>query len=77
MMSILKPTDVGAHLFRVKGELENVLRSVKAWRASGIENNGVVPISVLPLEAKLEASITEIDKMINLVSQIKMPKKKK
>jgi hypothetical protein len=74
---VLKPTDVGAYLFRVKGELENMLRSVKAWRASGVDGSGVVPISVLPLESKLESSIAEIDKMINLVSQIKPTRKKK
>jgi len=74
---VLKPTDVGAYLFRVKGELENMLRSVKTWRISGVDGNGVVPISVLSLESKLESSITEVDKMINLVSQIKSTRKKK
>jgi len=74
---ILKPTDVGAYLFRVKGELENILASVKAWRALGVEGNGVVPIAALPLEAKLEATLTEIDAMINIVSQIKAGRKKK
>ena len=77
MGPILKPTDVGAYLFRVKGELENMLRSVRSWRTAGLDGTGLVPISALPLEAKLEASIAEIDAMINLVSQIKSNKKKK
>ena len=77
MGPILKPTDVGAYLFRVKGELENMLRSVKSWRTSGLDGTGLVPISVLPLEAKLEATLSDIDSMINLVSQIKTTKKKK
>ena len=74
---VLKPTDVGAHLFRVKGELELILRSVKEWRTSGVEGNGIVPIEVLPLEAKIEATLSEIDAMIKLVSQIKSPRRKK
>lgn len=74
---ILKPNDVGAHLFRVKGELETMLRSVKSWRNSGVDGNGVVPISVLPLEVKLESMLAEVDVMINLVSQVKPGKKKR
>ena len=77
MGPILKPTDVGAYLFRVKGELENMLRSVKSWRSNGLDGSGLVPMAVLPLEAKIEASISEIDSMINLVSQIKSTKKEK
>ena len=77
MGPILKPTDVGAHLFRVKGELETMLRSVKSWRTSGLDGTGLVPISALPLEIKLEAAIADVDKMIALATQIKMPKKKK
>ena len=72
----LKPTDVGAHLFRVKGELENMLKSVREWRTSGIDGNGIVPIEVLPLETRLENSLTEIEEMIKLVSRIKLNRKK-
>lgn len=74
---ILKPTDVGAYLFRVKGELENMLRSVKSWRTAGLDGTGLVPMAALPLEAKLESAISDVDAMINLVSQIKSTKKKR
>lgn len=77
MGPILKPTDVGAHLFRVKGELENMLKSVRSWRSSGVDGNGIVPIEVLPLEAKLESSLLEIEEIIKLVSRIKPSRKKK
>lgn len=73
----LKPNDVGAHLFRVKGELESMLKSVRFWRASGIDGNGIVPIEVLPLEVKLEATLNEVEEMIKLVSRIKPSRKKK
>lgn len=75
--TVLKPTDVGARMFRVKGELELILRSVKEWRKSGVDGNGIVPIEILPLEARLESSLNEVDTMINLISQIKSPRRKK
>lgn len=74
---VLKPNDVGAHLFRVKGELESMLKNVRSWRTSGIEGNGIVPIEVLPLETKLENSLLEVEEMIKLVSRIKPSRKKK
>jgi hypothetical protein len=77
MSPVLKPTDVGAYLFRVKGELENMLRSVRSWRTSGIDGSGVVPIEVLPLETKIEATLTEVEEMIKLVSRIKPVRKKR
>ena len=77
MGPILKPTEVGAHLFRVKGELESILRSIRIWRTSGIEGNGAIPIEALPLEVKLESSLNEVEEMIKLVSRIKHPRRKK
>jgi hypothetical protein len=73
---ILKPNEVGAHLFRVKGELENILRSIKEWRATGVDDSKVVPLSVVALEKQLESTLTEINSMIAVVSQIKLRKKK-
>jgi|GEM_PF-3043415 len=74
---ILKPTEVGAYLFRVKGELENMLRSIRSWRTSGIDGSGVVPIEVLPLEVKIEKTLVEIEETIKLVSKIKPSRNKK
>ena len=76
MGPILKPTEVGARLFRVKGELESILKSIRIWRTSGIEGNGAIPIEVLPLEVKLESSLNEVEEMIKLVSRIKPPRRK-
>ena len=74
---VLKPNDVGAHLFRVKGELENMLKSIRSWRTLGIDGNGIVPIEVLPLEVKLENSLIQVEEMIKLVSRITPSRKKK
>jgi len=74
---VLKPNEVGAHLFRVKGELENMLKSIRSWRTLGIDGNGIVPIEVLPLEVKLENSLIQVEEMIKLVSRITPSRKKK
>ena len=74
---VLKPNDVGAHLFRVKGELENMLKSIRSWRTLGMDGNGIVPIEVLPLEVKLENSLIQVEEMIKLVSRITPSRKKK
>lgn len=73
----LKPTDVGAHLFRVKGELENMLKSVRSWRSTGIDGSGIVPIEVQPLEIKLEMCLSEIEELIKLISKIKPARTRK
>lgn len=72
---ILKPTEFGSRLFYIKGELENMLRSIRVWRSSGIDGNGIVPIIVLPLETKIESALLDVNTMINLVAQIKITKK--
>lgn len=75
--TVLRPNEVGAYLFRVKGELEVMLNSIRSWRAKGLDGNHVIPIEVLPLELKLEKALIGIDEMINLVSKIKVSRKNK
>lgn len=75
--SSMKPNEVGSSLFRTKGELESILSSVRKWRESGINDNNVVPIWVLPLETRLLSALKDIDAMIKLVSSAKPEKKKK
>lgn len=36
----------------------------------GINGSGVVPIAILPLEAKLEKSIKDIEVMIKIAAQV-------
>lgn len=76
MGPILKPNDVGAQLFRVKGELENMLKSIRSWRTSGIDGSGIVPMEVSPLETRIEDALNDVDEMIKLVSRIKPLRKK-
>jgi hypothetical protein len=70
MDPVLKPTSVGSMLFQLKSELEVISRSVQVWRQMGVNGTGLMPISVLPMEAKLNKVISEIDEMIRLVSKI-------
>jgi hypothetical protein len=70
MDPVLKPTTVGAALFRIKAELVNLSNSIKEWRQFGIGNTGVIPITILPLKVKIAETIVEVDEMIRLISKI-------
>jgi hypothetical protein len=67
---IIKPSTLGITLLKVKDELEGLLSIVRSWRMNGIHGSGVVPIAILPLEAKLEKSIKDIDAMIKIAVKI-------
>jgi hypothetical protein len=70
MDPVLKPTSVGAALFRIKAELVQLSHSIKEWRTFGMGGTGVIPISVIPLEVKINSVIVEVEEMIRLVSKI-------
>lgn len=70
MAQIIRPSTLGITLLKVKDELEGLLRTVKTWRLDGINGSGVVPIAMIPLEAKLEKSIADIDAMIKIAVKI-------
>lgn len=67
---IIRPSTLGITLLKVRDELEELLRTVKTWRLDGINGSGVVPIAMIPLEAKLEKSIADIDAMIKIAVKI-------
>lgn len=70
MVQIIRPSTLGIILLKVRDELEGLLRTVKTWRLDGINGSGVVPITMIPLEAKLEKSISDIDVMIKIAVKI-------
>ena len=70
MAQVIRPSTVGITLLKTKDDLESLLRIIRAWRLDGINGSGVVPIAVLPLEAKLEKSIADIDSMIKIALKI-------
>jgi hypothetical protein len=67
---VIRPSTVGITLLKTKDDLESLLRIIRAWRVDGINGSGVVPIAILPLEAKLEKSIADIDSMIKIALKI-------
>ena len=70
MAQVIKATSVAITLLKTKEDLENLLRLIRDWRTKGINGTGIVPISILPLEAKLEKSIIDIDSMIKIAVKI-------
>lgn len=70
MAQVIKPSTLGITLLKVKDELEELLCTVKSWRINGINGTGIIPIAMIPLEARLEKSIADIDIMIKIAVKI-------
>jgi len=67
---IIKPSTVAITLLKTRDDLCGLLDLVRSWRINGINGSGVVPIAVLPLEARLEKSIKDIESMIKIAAKI-------
>ena len=70
MAQIFKPSTVSISLLKTRDDLNSLLLLVRSWRTKGINGSGVVPIAILPLEAKLEKSIADLDAMIKIAVNI-------
>jgi hypothetical protein len=57
-------------LFNVKGELEVVAGTLSKWRIEGLGQNGMVPLSVIAAEAKINATITEVEDLIQILAKV-------
>lgn len=68
---IIKKTNVLiTTLLKSRNDLDELLNVVRTWRMNGINGSGIVPIAILPLEAKLEKTITDIDAMIKIAAKV-------
>jgi hypothetical protein len=67
---IIKPSTVAITLLKTRDELNVLLELIRSWRLKGINGSGVVPIAILPLEAKLEKSIKDIEAMIKIAANV-------
>lgn len=65
---IKKYSPIETSLLKARHELEDLLKLIKSWRLNGIYGSGVIPIAILPLEARLEKSIEDINSMIKIIS---------
>lgn len=70
MAQIVNPSSLVIALLKSKKDLEDLLHTVKSWRQKGINGTGIVPIAALPLEAKLERSIYDLNEMIKIAIKI-------
>jgi len=69
-MRDLTPNKLGVMLFNVKGELEVVAGTLSKWRIEGLGQNGMVPLSVIAAEAKINATITEVEDLIQILAKV-------
>jgi len=67
---IIKPSTVAITLLKTRDELNGLLQLIRSWRINGINGSGVVPITILPLETKLEKSIKDIESMIKIAAKV-------
>jgi len=69
-MRDLTPNELGVMLFNVKGNLEVVAGTLSKWRIEGLGQNGMVPLSVIAAETKINATITEVEDLIQILAKV-------
>ena len=69
-MRDLTPNELGVMLFNVKGDLEVVAGTLSKWRVEGLGSNGMVPLSVIAAETKINATITEVEDLIQILAKV-------
>ena len=69
-MRDLTPNELGVMLFNVKGNLEVVAGTLSKWRIEGLGQNGMVPLSVIAAETKINATIKEVEDLIQIVAKV-------
>jgi hypothetical protein len=69
-MRDLTPNELGVMLFNVKGDLEVVAGTLSKWRIEGLGQNGMVPLSVIAAETKINATITEVEDLIQILAKV-------
>ena len=62
----LSPRQVRDELLEIRSKLCQEVAAVAAWRRGGLEG-GQVPVSVLPIEGKLEKCVQEVESCIRVL----------
>jgi hypothetical protein len=57
-------------LFNIRGNLEVVAGTFSKWRLEGLGQNGMVPLSVIAAETKVNATITEVEDLIQILAKV-------
>jgi hypothetical protein len=69
-MRDLTPNELGVMLFNIKGDLEIIASTLSNWRMKGLGQNGMVPLSVIAAETKINATITEVEDLIQILAKV-------
>ena len=69
-MRDLTPNELGVMLFNVKGDLEVVAGTLSKWRVEGFGPSGMVPLSVIAAETKVNATISEVEDLIQILAKV-------
>lgn len=69
-MRDLTPNELGVMLFNIKGDLEVVAATFSKWRLEGLGQRGMVPLSVIAAETKTNATITEVEDLIQILAKV-------
>jgi hypothetical protein len=69
-MRDLTPNEIGSLLFSIKGDLEVVSKTLTRWRNEGIGPGGMVPLSVIVAESKVNSTIVNVEDLIQILTKI-------
>ena len=69
-MHDLTPSQMGSLLFTIKSELEVISDNLAKWRSLGINSNGMVPLSIIAAETKVNAAISDIEDLIQILAKV-------
>lgn len=64
--AVLTPTQLRDELLELRTRLTHAISAVAHWRQYGL-HDGKVPISVLPIEAKLRHSLQEVESCLTFL----------
>lgn len=69
-MRDLSTSEMGSLLFSIKENLELITKNLSKIRKEGIGLSGMVPLSIIAAETKLNSSIDNIEDVIQILAKI-------
>lgn len=69
-MRDLTTSEMGSMLFGIKENLELISKSLSKIREEGIGSSGMVPLSIIAAETKLNSSISNIEDIIQILAKV-------
>jgi hypothetical protein len=69
-MRDLTPVEIGSLLFSVKGNLELISSTLSKWRSEGVGLSGMVPLTIIASEAKINSTIVDVEDLIQMIAKV-------